>query len=145
MKSILIADAHGIVRNGVAQVLEAGLGGHRIAQCADAQSLFQLAGNATYDLFVIDIKLPDRGGFEILQDLRRLWPDTPVLMISSLSGAAHTIRARKLGAKALVHKSRLMEELVPTAQKLLHDSANLPPQHLHPVCRKNAYIAPPEV
>lgn len=119
MKSILIADDHDIVRSGVAQALRSGMGEIRIGLCADAKSLLGMADDGKWDLFVVDIFLPHRGGLELLPDLRQLGPDTPVLIITGLSDSADAIKSYRLGARGFIHKSRLLEDLVPAAIKAL--------------------------
>src|SRR5690625_2704694 len=65
-----------------------------------------------YDLLVLDAKLPGRGGFEILREVRSRGVSTPVLMLTGLGGHDSKMRGFELGADDYLTKPFSTDELL---------------------------------
>ena len=106
---ILIGDDHRIVREGLKLVLadapeievvaEAETGPEVLLKVAD------LAGDAGLDAVLLDIALPGRDGMDVLQALKKSWPQLPVLMLSTYPEKQYAVRCIKLGAAGYLNKS----------------------------------------
>jgi DNA-binding response OmpR family regulator len=77
-----------------------------------------------YDLLVLDAKLPGRGGFEILREVRNRGVSTPVLMLTGLGGHESKMRGFELGADDYLTKPFSTEELLVRVQAILRRSRN---------------------
>ena len=66
-----------------------------------------------------DINIPGRSGLEVLEDVRRLRPGTPVLVLSQYPEDEFAIRSFKLGASGYLNKSRASDELLAAVRKAL--------------------------
>ena len=70
------------------------------------------------DIAVLDINLPDRNGFELLQDIQRSLPQLPVLFLTMHPEEILAVRAMQAGAKGYLCKNCSSEELVKALRKL---------------------------
>jgi DNA-binding NarL/FixJ family response regulator len=71
------------------------------------------------DVALVDINLPGRGGLELLQDLRELYPQMPAIVLSAYPERDYALRAFKLGASGYVSKQSAEGELLWAVRKAL--------------------------
>lgn len=72
-----------------------------------------------FDLIILDAKLPERHGFEVLRELRGQGVSTPVLMLTGLGGHENKMRGFELGADDYLTKPFSTEELNARIQAVL--------------------------
>jgi DNA-binding NarL/FixJ family response regulator len=72
-----------------------------------------------WELVLLDINIPGRNGLEVLEEVKRLRPRTPVLVLSAYPEEEFAIRSFKLGASGYLNKSRASDELLAAAKKVL--------------------------
>ncbi len=82
MIKILIVDDHPVVRRGIKQIL----GEYRDLEVAGEagsvkQAITHLISNR-FDIVVLDLSMPERGGLELLEQIRRQYSSLPVLVLS---------------------------------------------------------------
>jgi DNA-binding response OmpR family regulator len=75
-----------------------------------------------YDLIVLDIMLPEKDGFAVLEELRRKGVTIPVLMLTAKGEVANRIKGLDLGADDYLHKPFSMAELLARIRALLRRS-----------------------
>ncbi len=81
------------------------------------------------DLVLLDIRLPDIGGIEVLERLKRLDKECPVIMATGYASVASSIKAMKLGALDYIIKPFRLDELKLAVERALEKSApSHPPQ-----------------
>ena len=68
---------------------------------------------------LLDINLPGRSGLDVLEELRRLFPRLPVVVLSAFPEADYALRAFKLGAAAYLTKQSASDELLVALRKAL--------------------------
>ena len=74
------------------------------------------------DLMVLDMMMPGRSGFLVLEHLRRIKKSmVRVVMVTGNDGERHQAYARMLGADDYIHKPFAMDKLVQTIQRLLDE------------------------
>jgi two-component system OmpR family response regulator len=78
----------------------------------DGDEGFERARSGVYDLLILDVMLPGRDGYAILNDLRELGVDTPVLFLSARGEASDRIRGLNLGADDYLPKPFAFAELL---------------------------------
>jgi DNA-binding NarL/FixJ family response regulator len=64
------------------------------------------------DAVLIDVFLPDRDGFDLLHELRPVWPDLPIILISGRDHTAMAVRARRSPANGFLAKTTAGPEFV---------------------------------
>jgi two-component system, NarL family, invasion response regulator UvrY len=70
-----------------------------------------------WDLVSVDINIPGRNGLEVLEEVKRLRPRTPVLVLSAYPEEEFAIRSLKLGASGYLNKSLASDEVLAAAKK----------------------------
>src|SRR3989442_5188224 len=85
------------------------------------------AALATYDVIVLDVRLPGGTGFELCGELRRGGVTTPVLMLTALDAVDDRVRGLEGGAEDYLTKPFALRELVARLQALSHRRAALQP------------------
>jgi DNA-binding NarL/FixJ family response regulator len=119
MIKILIADDHPIVRKGLKQILseESDMGVFGEAQ--NSQELLELVRKQDWDIVILDITMPGRGGIDVLKELKHERPKLPVLMLSVHPEDQYAVRALKAHASGYMTKDSAPEELVKAIKKIL--------------------------
>jgi two-component system, NarL family, invasion response regulator UvrY len=113
---ILIADDHGIVRRGLKQIVSECEGMEVAGEAASGQQALDLARQEQFDVAVVDIAMPGRGGLDILKDLRAARPAMKIIVLSVYSEEQYAIRSLRDGASAYLTKSNATDELVRAIQ-----------------------------
>ncbi len=92
--------------------------GYELRFAATAAKALELAHAESFDLYVLDNRLPDRHGIELCQDLLLIDPDTPIVMYSGDSYATQHTAALDAGATAYIDKPNI-DQLIGTLRNLL--------------------------
>ena len=104
MIRVLIADDHELVRRGVRGLLKEAFPDVVLGEALDAAQTLAAVEKKAWDLVLLDINMPGRNGLDVLQDLKRMYPKLPVVMLSAFPEKDYAVRAFKLGAAAYVSK-----------------------------------------
>jgi DNA-binding response OmpR family regulator len=110
MKRVLIVEDHADLALGIQRNLERE--GHRAAVAATAAEAVALAAREAPDLVVLDLGLPDRDGYWVLEQLRERGCQAPVLILSARGLEADKVRGFRLGADDYVTKPFGVVELM---------------------------------
>jgi two-component system, NarL family, invasion response regulator UvrY len=124
---ILIADDHPLVRRGLAALLRDHFAESEIAEAGTASAALDVLGDGEWDLVLADINMPGRSGLELLDDLKRIHPSLPVLVISAHLEEDYAMRALKLGAAGYVSKQTAPDVLVAAVKKVLSGGRHVSP------------------
>lgn len=119
MKRILIADDHTILRQGLKQILAEEFSGAKFGEAGDAAQALALLHKQTWDVLILDINMPGRNGFEVLDEVARHFPLLPVLVLSSTPEDQLGLRAIKGGASGYLNKQTAPEQLVEAVETIL--------------------------
>lgn len=119
MKRIFLADDHVILRQGLKQILVEEFPDATFGEAGDAAETLQRLHRETWDVLILDINMPGRNGFEVLDEARRNFPALPVLVLSSTPEDQIGLRAIKGGASGYLNKQTAPEQLVDAVQTVL--------------------------
>lgn len=119
MPRILIVDDHEVVRRGLKQVLAEELPEARFGEAGSSEAALAALSRQAWDLVLLDLNLPGRGGLEVLEDLRKLHPRLPVLVVSAYTEEEFAVRCIRLGAAGYVTKSSASDEILAAVRKVL--------------------------
>ena len=119
MLKILIADDHPIVRQGLKQILseESDMGVFGEAQ--NSQEVLELVRKQDWDIVILDITMPGRGGIDVLKELKHQYPKLPLLILSMHPEDQYAVRALKAGAAGYLTKESAQEELIKAIRKIV--------------------------
>ncbi len=119
MTRILIVDDHELLRRGLRSIFSGAFPELLLIEAADAAQALAALEKQVCDVALVDINLPGRGGLELLQDLRRLYPHMPAIVLSMYPERDYALRAFKLGAVGYVSKQSAEGELLWAVRKAL--------------------------
>jgi two-component system nitrogen regulation response regulator NtrX len=108
--TILIVDDEESIRRSVADVLTDE--GYRPVIAADAAEALHRVESDRPDLVLLDVAMPGRDGIGVLEELRRVWPDLPVVMMSGHGTIETAVRATRLGAYDFLEKPLSYDKLL---------------------------------
>lgn len=119
MMRALIIDDHEIVRRGLREIFGDEFSELEIGEAENSRVALELIATREWDIVLLDINLPGRNGLEVMGEIKRLRPRTPVLVLSAYPEEEFAVRALKLGASGYVNKSLASGEIVAAAKKAL--------------------------
>ncbi|CAN5872740.1 response regulator transcription factor [soil metagenome] len=119
MLRILIADDHTVVRKGLKQILLEEFPTAHIEEVPDAEEMVKKVMNANWDVVVSDMSMPGRSGLDALQQIKQIYPDLPVLILSIHPEEHYALRVLKAGASGYLSKGSASDELVKAVQTVL--------------------------
>lgn len=116
---VLIADDHPLVRRGLRDLLLDHFPAAEIVEAGDAREALTAIAEGSWQLALIDLNLPGRGGLDLLRDLKHLRSEIPLLVVSGHTEEEFALRALKLGAAGYVSKQSAPDVLVGAVKKVL--------------------------
>jgi DNA-binding response OmpR family regulator len=124
MRTVLVVEDDPAIRRGVVDALEAS--GYRAVECADGESAVREGTAREPDLVLLDIMLPKRDGFQVLEEIRRARPALPVIMLTARGAEEDRVRGLRGGADDYVVKPFSASELLARVEAVLRRSAERP-------------------
>jgi DNA-binding NarL/FixJ family response regulator len=109
---ILIVDDHAILRAGLKRILEDEFANVAVGEAGSADEAASELAGGTWDVVLLDISLPGRSGLDLLPDVKRDHPATPVIVLSSFGDQQFAVRSLRMGASAFLTKERAARELI---------------------------------
>jgi two-component system, NarL family, invasion response regulator UvrY len=116
---ILIVDDHAVIHQGLKRILDDEFEGATFGEARHSQEALDLVSRERWDLVILDVDLPGRGGLDVLKQMRAEHPKLPVLMFSMHSEEQFAVRALKAGASGYVAKDSASERLVEAIRKVI--------------------------
>jgi two-component system, NarL family, invasion response regulator UvrY len=116
---ILIADDHPIFRAGLKEILAKDADVESIGEADNGHKALELARKQRWDVVVLDITMPGKGGLEVLQELQREQPKLPVLVLSAHPEDQLALRLLKAGAAGYLTKDKAPKVLLSAIRKVL--------------------------
>src|SRR5690606_35717149 len=83
-----------------------------VGECGDGEQVLARAAIEQWDVLVLDLSLPTRGGIDVLRQLRELKPGLPIVILSAYPEEQYALRMLKAGASGYVAKGRPTSELL---------------------------------
>lgn len=115
---IVLADDHGIVREGLKHILHEGPGLKVVGEAKNGKELLAILRERECELVISDIAMPEMDGLIALKEIRDQFPKIRVLMLSMLHDHEHFERAKTLGASGFLAKEDAADELLCAIEKI---------------------------
>jgi DNA-binding response OmpR family regulator len=107
---ILVVDDETKIADVLAERLR--LRGFQSTPVYDAESAFSALKRSLFDAIILDLRLPDIDGIEVLRRVRRMYPEITVVILSGHGNDQDFEACRALGAAACFHKPSTILELI---------------------------------
>lgn len=128
---VLLGDDHKIVREGLKMVLADDTAVQVVAEADTGHAVLEavqtLQGPQGIDVVLLDIAMPGMDGLDVLQILRRDWPDLPVLMLSTYPEKQYAVRCIQLGAAGYLNKSTDPDNLTVALRRVASGGMHVTP------------------
>jgi DNA-binding NarL/FixJ family response regulator len=108
---ILIVDDHALVRRGMGHVVRERFPEAEVVEAADAAEALQAMEAGGIDIALVDVRMPDEDGLDLLHEMKQRWPEVPVIMLTSFDHANYVRRALAEGAAGYMLKDATPEDL----------------------------------
>lgn len=110
--TILLADDHPIVRDGLKVLLDMQPGMSVIAEAENGKEALASAQTQCPDIAILDIGMPEMNGIDCAAELHHRCPQTQIIMLSIHGTSEYIIRSIKAGARGYLLKDSLSKEIV---------------------------------
>jgi two-component system invasion response regulator UvrY len=118
MIKILIADDHAIVREGLKQIVAETADMVVADEAASGHEVLKKVRDNEYDVVILDISMPGRGGVDILKQLKGQRPHLPILILSMHPEEQYAVRVLKAGAAGYLTKESAPDELITAIRRV---------------------------
>ena len=120
-RSILVVDDEAEIRNLLTDLLKDA--GYKSRHATTGAEAIEEVGKSMPDLVMMDVKLPDQDGIDVLRQLKREHPDLEVIVMTAYGGARPSPSRRCSSAPTTTSPSRSTSTtLLATVQALLRDA-----------------------
>lgn len=124
---VLIADDHAVVREGTRQILEQEPDLKVVAEAADGDEAVKLTGSSKPDVAIIDISMPRVDGIEATRQIKALYPQVAVLILTAYDDDQFVFSLIEAGAAGYLLKSVRGSELVDAVRAVYSGESVLHP------------------
>ncbi|MEV8017526.1 response regulator [Streptomyces sp. NPDC086554] len=107
----MIVDDEELFRTGLRMVLETA-GDIRVVEACEADGVLKAVAAHSPDVVLLDIRMPQRDGLTVLEDLKGRIPTPAVVMLTSFSADAYVVRALRAGADGFLLKDSDPDDLI---------------------------------
>ncbi|MBC5838691.1 response regulator [Flavobacterium muglaense] len=117
---VVLADDHVFVRDGIKSLLENEKNIAVVAEATDGLEAMEIVASTKPDLLILDIRMPNMTGIEVVEKLRSQNNNVKIVMLSMHESEEYVLKSIKAGADGYLLKGSSKEEFL----KALHTVAN---------------------
>ena len=128
MKTVLIADDHSIVRQGLRALIDGDKDFQLVGEADNGLEAVRLVENLKPNLLIVDLMMPGLNGLEVARQTKEISPVTRIVVLSMYSDEAYVLEALRKGATGYVLKDAQSTDLL---------------KALHAVAGGHHYLSPP--
>jgi DNA-binding NarL/FixJ family response regulator len=122
---VLVVDDHALVRRGMGHVIRECFPDAEVLEAGSATDALEKLSTGSIDIALVDVRMPDADGIELLHDLKSRWPELPVIMLTSFDHAHYVRRALAEGAAGYMLKDATPEDLEQAINVALSGGGNV--------------------
>ena len=122
---ILIVDDHALVRRGLNYVVKEGFPDADVVEAEGSAAALEGMRAGGVDMALVDVRMPDLDGLELLRAIKAEWAEVPVIMLSTYENAPYVKRALADGASGYLLKDATPEDLAQAIKVAMSGSGNV--------------------
>ncbi|MDB9830609.1 sigma-54 dependent transcriptional regulator [Polaribacter sp.] len=119
MSKILIIEDEAAIRRVLKKIISEENEGYEVEEAADGLQGLEMILNNDYDLVLCDIKMPKMDGVEVLEKVKKVKPEIPIVMISGHGDLDTAVNTMRLGAFDYISKPPDLNRLLNTVRNAL--------------------------
>lgn len=120
MNRVLVIDDEPIIRKSYERLLAPE--GFHVTSAESGQEGLDILGRESFGVVLLDFKMPDIDGMDVLKEIRAKWPEIKVIIITGYSTPETADEAMKLGALDHINKPFIPDLLIEAVKKAFEDS-----------------------
>lgn len=118
-RRILVVDDEDALRTVLSAELNSE--GYEVGTAADGMEAVAELQKGRFDLVLLDIKMPNMNGFEVLKVIKEKYAGTKVIMLTGFADLKNAIESKKLGAEDFVSKPYDLVDLLTTIDRVMSE------------------------
>lgn len=118
MTSVLIADDHALVRDGLRRIIESTDGFHVFGEAVDGDQVVVMVRQGGFDVLLLDMSMPGKSGLDLIRHVRAMTAKLPILVLSMHAEDQYAIRAIRAGASGYLNKDSAPNQLILALSKV---------------------------
>lgn len=122
---VLVVDDHALVRRGMGHVIRECFPDAEILEAGSASEALERLAAGTIDIALVDVRMPDSDGLELLHEIKGRWSNLPVIMLTSFDHSHYVRRALAEGAAGYMLKDATPEDLEQAINVALSGGGNV--------------------
>lgn len=128
MISILLAEDQALVRQGLKMMIETDPELKVNGEAENGKEAIELCRKMLFDLAILDIRMPEMTGLEAMREIKRHWPETKILILTTFNDEAYALEALKNGANGYMLKNADAQELIRAIRSCLEGGLSIEDQ-----------------
>jgi DNA-binding NarL/FixJ family response regulator len=125
--SVLLADDHQLVRQGVRRLVETATGITVVAEASNGHEVLDALRNRPVDVAVLDLSMPGMPGMDLIRRVKADHPQVAVLVLTMHAEEPYVMRAFRCGANGYLTKDSAADELVHAIRRVAAGGAYVAP------------------
>lgn len=119
--SFLLADDHSLIRQGIFFMLEEIDLEKEIFQASNLQQTLEIIKSKTIDIAVIDAHFPDGNSLSIIPEIKKISPDTKILIFTGIDESTQSLKYLNAGANGFLSKMSEEKEIENALKRMYED------------------------
>ena len=119
-RAVFVVDDHPLLRQGLALLINQEHDLEVCGEAEEAQAAMYAIAQRKPDILIVDISLNGPDGLDLLKNIRALYPDLPVLILSMHDEAIYAERALRARANGYIMKQEATEKVLVAVRRILH-------------------------
>ena len=119
--SFLLADDHSLIRQGIFFMLEDIDLEKEIFQASNLQQTLEIIKSKTIDIAVIDAHFPDGNSLSIIPEIKKIRPDTKILIFTGIDESTQSLKYLNAGANGFLSKMSEEKEIENALKRMYED------------------------
>jgi len=113
-----IADDHPLMLEGIKRVLNREMDINIVGEASTGTDVMKMLAEEMPDILILDLTMPGKSGLDILKDIKIIYPDLSVLILSIHPEERFAVRCIKAGAAGYLCKSGIVNELTRAVRRI---------------------------
>ena len=127
---VLIADGHPIMRKGLKEVLRQAGDLEIVGEAGDGKTAVEMAVSSRPDVIIMEAMLPVKDGMNACREIKEMFPDTQVLVLTASENEDSVLEAVAAGATGYLQKYCTGQKLVSTLRDVMDGELRVPARAL---------------
>jgi len=119
--NILLADDHSLIRQGIAFLLEDLSIEHAVFHASNLQHALEVIKKNPIHMAIIDAHFPDGNSLNVLPEIKKISPETKILIFTGIEESTHSLKFISAGANGFLSKLSEEEEIKIALLKMKND------------------------